>query len=49
MKRFKLWNEWRKHNMDGPLHHFLVLIGFVKSPSFIGWCRFFGEEDENDE
>lgn len=34
IKRFKKWNEWRKHNLNGPLHHFLVLIGFIKSPTF---------------
>lgn len=49
INRLKLWNEWRKHNMNGPLHHFLVLIGFVKSPSFIGWCRFFEEKEEENE
>lgn len=28
------WNDWRKHNLNGRLHHFLVLIGFIKSPTF---------------
>lgn len=48
MRRFKLWNEWRKHNKDGPLHHFLVLIGFTKSPSFNEWIIFFEEETDDE-
>ena len=29
----KRWNKWRKHNLNGPLHKFLVLIGLIKSPT----------------
>ena len=31
----KRWNKWRKHNLNGPLHKFLVLIGLVKSPTML--------------
>lgn len=31
---FKLWNEWKKGCLNGPLHKFLVLIGLVRSPTF---------------
>lgn len=31
---FKCWNEWRKGNLNGTLHHILVLIGLVDSPTF---------------
>ena len=27
----KRWNKWRKNNMNGKLHKFLVLIGIKKS------------------
>lgn len=30
----KAWNEWRKHNLNGRLHKFLVLIRVVHSPTF---------------
>lgn len=30
----KLWNEWRKGCLNGPLHKFCVLIGLVYSPTF---------------
>lgn len=28
------WNVWRKRNLNGKTHHFLVLIEFVHSPTF---------------
>ena len=28
------WNIWRKHNADGKIHKFIVLIGLIKSPTF---------------
>lgn len=28
------WNRWRKRNANGHLHHILVLLGVVKSPTF---------------
>ena len=30
----KVWNDWRKHNLNGRLHKFLVLIRVVHSPTF---------------
>lgn len=29
------WTVWRKMSMNGPFYKFLVLIGLVKSPSFV--------------
>lgn len=34
IKRFKKWNKWRKHNLNGPLHHVLVLFGVIDCPTF---------------
>ena len=28
------WNVWRKMSLNGLFYKFLVLVGFVKSPSF---------------
>ena len=28
------WNRWRKRNINGPVHHLLVLFGFTHSPTF---------------
>ena len=28
------WSYWRKRNVNGTLHHILVLFGIVKSPTF---------------
>ena len=38
LKRFKCWNEWRKNCLNSPLYKFLVLIGFIQSPTF---CMFY--------
>ncbi len=34
MKRIKCWNKWRKNNMNGRLHHVMVLLGLRHSPTF---------------
>ena len=34
LKHAKLWNEWRKNNLNGAGHKFFVLIGVCKSPTF---------------
>lgn len=28
------WNYWRKRNANGRLHHILVLLGVMRSPTF---------------
>lgn len=40
IERFRLWNEWRKGCLNGPLHKFLVLIGLVYSPTFHNFVAF---------
>ena len=37
VKHIRLWNTWRQFNSNGVLHHFLVLIGFIKSPTLELW------------
>jgi len=32
---FRAWNRWRKGNGNSRFYKFLVLIGFMKSPSMI--------------
>lgn len=39
---FKAWNEWRKRNLNSRLHKFLVLLGVVKSPTFIVFKATYG-------
>lgn len=34
IKHLKRWNKWRKLNGNGKIHKFLVLIGFIISPTF---------------
>lgn len=34
IKHIKKWNKWRKYNANSTLHKILVLIGFVKSPTY---------------
>lgn len=34
MNRFKLWNEWRKRSLNGPVYKLLVLLGLAHSPTF---------------
>ena len=49
---FRRWNVWRKHNANGKLHHILVLLGIIRSPT-MGWTlvgyerptKFFYEND----
>lgn len=50
--RYKRWKEWRKHNANGKLHHILVLLGIIQSPTMnntlVGYERptkFFYEDD----
>jgi hypothetical protein len=31
---FQRWNKWRKRNLNGKLHHILVLLGLANSPTF---------------
>ena len=33
IRHIRRWNIWRKRNINGPLHHILVLFGLVKSPT----------------
>ena len=33
IKHIRRWNIWRKHCMNSPFHKFLVLVGFIKSPT----------------
>ena len=33
-RHIRRWNYWRKRNVNGRLHHILVLLGVVKSPTF---------------
>lgn len=35
IRHFKRWNKWRKKSLNGPIYKFLVLIGFVKSPTLM--------------
>lgn len=32
-RHIRRWNKWRKGNLNSHFHQFLVLIGFVKSPT----------------
>ena len=33
IKHIKTWNRWRKYNTNDKMHKFLVLIGFIHSPT----------------
>ena len=33
IRHFRRWNIWRKYNVNGTLHHILVLFGIVYSPT----------------
>lgn len=33
-RHIRRWNRWRKRNANSHLHHILVLLGVVKSPTF---------------
>lgn len=35
IKHTRRWNVWRKCNINGPIHKLLVLLGFIKSPTFV--------------
>lgn len=34
IRHIRRWNYWRKNNVNGRIHHFLVFIGLVESPTF---------------
>ena len=34
VKKYKKWKDWQKHCINSCFYKFLVLIGFVRSPSF---------------
>ena len=34
INHIRQWNKWRKGCLNGKLHKFLVLIGFIYSPTF---------------
>ena len=34
VKKYKKWKDWQKRCINGLFYKFLVLIGFVHSPSF---------------
>jgi hypothetical protein len=38
IKHIKTWNAWRKYNTNDKMHKFLVLIGFIHSPT-MGYFR----------
>lgn len=40
IRRFRLWNKWRKNCLNGPLYKFLVLIGLRRSPTFHVFVEF---------
>ena len=33
IRHIKVWNAWRKRNLNGKLHKVLVLLGLIKSPT----------------
>lgn len=45
IKHIRRWNIWRKRNVNSRLHKFLVLIGFVKSPTM---CTVILPEEEKE-
>ena len=44
VKKYKKWKDWQKHCINSQFYKFLVLIGFVSSPSF----EAFKTRDERD-
>lgn len=38
INRFKLWNRWRKRNLNGFIYHICVLFGIIHSPTFYHFC-----------
>lgn len=32
--RIRVWNMWRKNNLNGSIHKILVLLGLRTSPTF---------------
>lgn len=33
-KRYRRWKKWKQHNLNSKFYQILVLIGFIKSPTF---------------
>lgn len=33
LNHIERWNIWRKHNTNSKIHHLLVLLGVIKSPT----------------
>lgn len=38
MQHLRLWNEWRKHNINSKIHKILVLLKVRHSPTFEMFC-----------
>ena len=34
IKHIRRWNIWRKRNTNGNMHHILVLLGIIHSPTY---------------
>lgn len=34
VKNYKKWKDWQKHCINSRFYKFLVLIGFIRSPTF---------------
>lgn len=34
LKRFNIWNHWRKRSLDGIIYKVLVLFGICHAPTF---------------
>lgn len=41
----RVWNQWRKHNLNSKLHKFLALIGWTKSPTMLYYYYCVGFDD----
>lgn len=39
INHMKMWNEWRKKNLNGKFYKFLVLIKLANSPTFESYKR----------
>lgn len=35
IRHIKVWNRWRKRNLNNKFYKFLVLLGIAKSPTFM--------------
>lgn len=41
----RVWNIWRKRSLNSKLYKFLVLIGWIKSPTMLYYYYMAGFED----